>query len=112
MGASLSLALKKKGISARVTGVVSSSKSKAKGESLKSADMILTSEEFRSSNNWKNYDFIIFGVPVDLTAGLISELPTDFSGMITDLGSAKKEIVQAVETRFPNAHNYVSSHPM
>lgn len=112
MGASLSLALKKKGISAHVTGIVSSSKSKAKGESLKSADTILTSEEFRSSKSWKDYDFIIFGVPVDLTVKLIAQLPPDYSGMITDLGSTKKDIIQAVETRFPDGHNYVSSHPM
>lgn len=112
MGASLSLALKKKGIGMRVTGVVSSSKSKTKGESLKSADEILTSEEFHSSKSWKDYDFIIFGVPVDLTVKLISELPLDYEGVITDLGSTKKEIIHAVEARFPGAHNYVSSHPM
>lgn len=91
MGASLSLALKQKGISASITGVVGSTKSKIKGQSLKSADQILTSEEFRSTQSWKDYDFIIFGVPVDLTVKLISELPTDFSGIITDLGSTKKE---------------------
>lgn len=112
MGASLSLALKKKGIEARVTGVVSSSKSKEKGIALGSADAILTAEEFRSSDAWKNYDFIIFGVPVDLTVKLVSELPADYSGTITDLGSTKKEIVAAVESRFTGPHNYVSSHPM
>lgn len=112
MGASLSLALKKKGILTHVTGVVSSSASKSKGESLKSADTILTAEEFHSTKQWKDYDFIIFGVPVDLTARLISELPSDFSGIITDVGSTKKEIIRAVETHFPQAHNYVSSHPM
>ncbi|MBW0433799.1 prephenate dehydrogenase/arogenate dehydrogenase family protein [Leptospira yasudae] len=112
MGASLSLALKKKGISARVTGVVSSSKSKAKGESLRSADEILTSDEFHSAKRWEDYDFIIFGVPVDLTVKLIAELPLDYSGVITDLGSTKNEIIHAVEARFSNAHNYVSSHPM
>lgn len=112
MGASLSLLLKKKGISASITGVVSSSKSKTKGESLKSADTILTSEEFHSTKKWKDYDFIIFGVPVDLTAKLIGELPLDYSGIVTDLGSTKKEIIHAVESRFPNSHNYVSSHPM
>ncbi|EMY26153.1 prephenate dehydrogenase domain protein [Leptospira interrogans serovar Australis str. 200703203] len=91
MGASLSLALKQKGTSASITGVVGSTKSKIKGQSLKSADQILTSEEFRSTQSWKDYDFIIFGVPVDLTVKLISELPTDFSGIITDLGSTKKK---------------------
>lgn len=91
MGASLSLALKKKGVSAPITGVVGSAKSKTKGQSLKSADQILTSEEFSSTRSWKDYDFIIFGIPVDLTVKLISELPTDFSGIITDLGSTKKK---------------------
>lgn len=112
MGASLSLALKQKGISASITGVVGSTKSKIKGQSLKSADQILTSEEFSSTRSWKDYDFIIFGVPVDLTVKLISELPTDFSGIITDLGSTKKEIIHAVETHFSSGHNYISSHPM
>ncbi|RHX87254.1 prephenate dehydrogenase [Leptospira stimsonii] len=112
MGASLSLALKKKGVSINVTGVVSSLKSKKLGELLKSADTVLTSEEFHSSKQWKDYDFIIFGVPVDLTVKLISELPLDYSGIITDVGSTKKEIIHAVEARFQSSHNYVSSHPM
>nr|WP_232371681.1 prephenate dehydrogenase [Leptospira ainazelensis] len=112
MGASLSLALKKKGIGSHVTGVVSSLKSKKLGELLKSADAVLTSEEFHSSKQWKDYDFIIFGVPVDLTVKLIAELPLDFTGVLTDLGSTKKEIIHAVEARFQNSHNYVSSHPM
>ncbi|WP_061249036.1 prephenate dehydrogenase [Leptospira alstonii] len=112
MGASLSLALKKKGILTHVTGVVSSLASKSKGESLKSADAILTAEEFHSSKSWKDYDFIIFGVPVDLTVKLIAQLPPDYSGIITDLGSTKKEIVHAVEARFWSSHNYISSHPM
>ncbi|TGK31740.1 prephenate dehydrogenase [Leptospira gomenensis] len=112
MGASLSLALKKKGIATRVTGVVSSSKSKAKGETLGSADEILTSEEFHSAKRWEDYDFIIFGVPVDLTVKLIAQLPLDYSGVITDLGSTKNQIIHAVEDRFSGPHNYVSSHPM
>ncbi|WP_167880204.1 prephenate dehydrogenase [Leptospira fletcheri] len=112
MGASLSLALKKKGADAKVTGVVGSRKSKEKGISLGSADRILTSEEFGENPNWNDFDLIVFGVPVNTIVELIPSLPEDWPGLMTDMGSTKRDIVSAVESSHSSSHRYVSSHPM
>ncbi|PJZ68718.1 prephenate dehydrogenase [Leptospira perolatii] len=112
MGASLSLALKKKGSKAKVTGVVGSPKSKENGKRLGSADEIMTAEEFSKVENWSDYDLIVFGVPVDKTAEMVRALPKNLPAILTDLGSTKKEIVQAVEDSLTNSHKYISSHPM
>nr|WP_051133745.1 prephenate dehydrogenase/arogenate dehydrogenase family protein [Leptospira fainei] len=135
MGASLSLALKKKRSGAEVTGIVSSEESKKKGIALGSADHLLTSAEFQNSPNWNSYDLIVFGVPVDTTVELIRTLPKNFSGYMTDMGSTKRDIISAVDTELTvtsnkegklyvddtlagrgeaslPGHRYVSSHPM
>nr|WP_051184904.1 prephenate dehydrogenase/arogenate dehydrogenase family protein [Leptospira broomii] len=98
MGASLSLALKKKQAGAEVTGIVSSEESKKKGISLGSADHLLTSVEFQNAPNWNSYDLIVFGVPVDTTIELIRTLPKNFSGYMTDMGSTKRDIISAVDS--------------
>ncbi|PNV76367.1 prephenate dehydrogenase/arogenate dehydrogenase family protein [Leptospira inadai serovar Lyme] len=101
MGASLSLALKKKRSGAEVTGIVSSQESKQKGISLGSADHLLTSIEFQNTPNWSSYDLIVFGVPVDTTVELIRTLPKNFSGYMTDMGSTKRDIISAVDSALP-----------
>ncbi|PJZ64584.1 prephenate dehydrogenase/arogenate dehydrogenase family protein [Leptospira wolffii] len=112
MGASLSLALKKKSPDTEVVGVVGSPSSKEKGIQLGSADQIFTAEEFRASQKLESYDLVVFGVPVDKTVDLIRELPSHFQGLLTDMGSTKLEIVRAVESVLGEGHHYISSHPM
>ncbi|PJZ49080.1 prephenate dehydrogenase [Leptospira saintgironsiae] len=112
MGASLSLALRKKNSSAEIVGVVGSTSSKEKGIRLKSADKIFTSDEFSESPDWESYDLIVFGVPVNTTVEVISKLPSGFKGLLTDMGSTKQEIVHAVESVLTGEHRYISSHPM
>ncbi|TGL64556.1 prephenate dehydrogenase [Leptospira sarikeiensis] len=112
MGASLSLALRKKNSSAEIVGVVGSPTSKEKGIRLKSADQLFTAEEFLRSPDWESYDLIVFGVPVNTTVEVIQKLPSGFKGLLTDMGSTKLEIVQAVESVLTGEHRYISSHPM
>ncbi len=112
MGASLSLALKKKSPQVEIVGVVGSSSSKEKGIRLGSADQIFTAEEFSKSQSFESYDLIVFGVPVDKTVELIQTLPPTFKGLLTDMGSTKLEIIRAVESVLGEDHNYISSHPM
>ncbi len=111
MGASLSLSLKKKNLAKKITGVVRSEKSKLKGIELNIADEIFTEKQFLNQS-WNQFDLIVFGLPVDLTCEKILLLPLNFSGVITDLGSTKKEIIEVVENKFSTSHNYISSHPM
>lgn len=112
MGASLALALKKKEIPSSVVGIVRTEKSKREGIAQKIADEILLEEEFLKSNAWNEYDFIIFSLPVDLTCEKIRLVPADYTGYLTDLGSTKRSIIDAVEEKFKPGHKYYSSHPM
>ncbi|MCB1178771.1 MAG: prephenate dehydrogenase [Leptospiraceae bacterium] len=112
MGGSLSLALKKKKIVNNITGLVRNKRSLEEAKSLQIADEIYLEEQFLKENLWNNFDLIVFSLPVDLTCLKIRMIPNDYKGFITDLGSTKKEIIQTVESKFPNTHNYISSHPM
>lgn len=111
MGASLSLAIKKKSLAIKTTGVVRTKESKRKGIELNISDEIFTEDEF-ADKNWNEFDLIVFGLPVNLTCQKINLIPENFSGVVTDLGSTKKDIIDAVEKKFINKHNYISSHPM
>lgn len=112
MGASLSLAIKKKFQDSKVTGVVRSFSSKKEGIEKKIADEVYLEEEFLNSNSWNTFNLIIFSLPVDSTVEKIQRIPDDYNGFITDLGSTKLEIISAVEKKFQTKHNYYSSHPM
>lgn len=112
MGASLSLALRKYNSPWECTGVVRSKASQEEGTKLNIAKEILLEEEFLNSNSWDDYDLIVFSLPVDLTCDKINLIPDSYKGFITDLGSTKVKIIQAVEQKFGEEHLYYSSHPM
>jgi prephenate dehydrogenase len=112
MGGSLSLALKKYGFEGKVTGLLRSKKSLDEIQDKCITDHLLLEEEFLKNNLWNKYDLIIFSLPVDLTCQKISLLPDNYDGIITDLGSTKKEIIESVRNKYPRVHNYFSSHPM
>jgi len=112
MGGSLSLALKKYGFDGKVTGLLRSKKSLDEIQNKCITDYLLLEDEFLQNNLWSEYDLIVFSLPVDLTCQKIKLLPANYNGMITDLGSTKKEIIESVRNKFQKPHNYFSSHPM
>jgi prephenate dehydrogenase len=112
MGGSLGLALRKTDASVKTTGVLRSKKSFEEIKNFQITDHLVIEEDFLNENRWDDYDIIIFSLPVDLTCEKILLIPTDYKGCITDLGSTKKEIINAVKNKFQTTHNYYSSHPM
>ncbi|WP_244594301.1 prephenate dehydrogenase [Leptospira ryugenii] len=112
MGGSLSLAIKERCKNFRVTGVVRSENSKKTAESMHLADEILLDSSLSVSFPWGNYDFIIFSTPVDSVIRYIPMLPKSGKTFITDLGSTKKTIIDAINRHFGEDHRYLSSHPM
>jgi prephenate dehydrogenase len=112
MGGSLGLALKKIGNKVKTTGVLRSKKSYEELKNSQITDHLVIEEDFLKMNQWKDYDIIVFSLPVDLTCEKISLIPADYKGCITDLGSTKTEIIHAVKNKFSSTHNYYSSHPM
>ena len=112
MGASLSLAIRKKELGCEVTGVVRSEKSRAEGMSLNITDKIFLEEDFLKSNSWNEYDLIIFSLPVDLTCDKIDLIPETYKGYITDLGSTKKFIIDKVESKFKAVIDFNGKKPI
>lgn len=112
MGGSLALSIRKQNLAKEITGIVRGENSKLEGIELKIADKILTQNEFNLHPNWNDFDVIILGTPVDTTLDIIQQIPKDYSGFITDLGSTKTSIIEIAKSHFPNQDVYTSSHPM
>ncbi|MCX7998654.1 MAG: prephenate dehydrogenase/arogenate dehydrogenase family protein, partial [Leptospiraceae bacterium] len=112
MGASLSRAIRKKQLANQITAIVRNQASLEELKKLNFQDTFITEESFLSQNVWNEYDLIVFCLPVDTIVKKIFFIPESYQGIITDLGSTKKIIIEAVEKKFPNYHNYISSHPM
>lgn len=112
MGASLSLAIRKKNLSKKISAIIRNQKSLEEIRALHFQDEFLIEEEFLAKNLWSNFDFIVFCLPVDVTIQKIQLVPSSYNGILTDVASTKKEIIETVEKKFTNSHNYVSSHPM
>jgi|JI8StandDraft_1071087.scaffolds.fasta_scaffold00054_8 prephenate dehydrogenase len=112
MGGSLSLAIKKRYPTVRVTGVVRSEKSKQEIIESKLADLVYTEKEISESLDWNVYQLVIFSTPVHTVLKYISKIPSSGNTIFTDLGSTKGTIIRAVDLHFADLHRYVSSHPM
>ena len=61
----------------------------------------------------KNTDLVIIAIPVNNTLEIISDVLTEINDYttVTDMGSTKRKIVNAVKNH-PKRKNYVPSHPM
>jgi prephenate dehydrogenase len=112
MGGSLALAIRNKGLASCVSGVFRNEKSLLEAKKLGYADDFFLEQDFLERNLWNQFDFIIFGLPVDIICQRIQAIPQDYPGYLTDLGSTKISIIQSVESKFSTEHNYYSSHPM
>ncbi len=112
MGASLSLAIRKKNLCKKISSILRNQKSLEEIKTLHFQDEFLLEEDFLSKNLWNEFDFIILCLPVNTILQKIQIIPSSYNGIITDVASTKKEIIDLVEKKFPSSHNYVSSHPM
>lgn len=113
MGGSIALAIRKHMPQVSVDGLVKDAVEQEQAQALHIAHRIETELEFLQQNRWQDYQLIIFCLPVHLICQKIATIPPDYRGIITDIGSSKKEIIEAVECHFAHQkHHYYSSHPM
>ena len=110
MGGSLGMALKKKKIAREVIGVSQKHSTIAEAIKCKAIDRGFTDPV----KAVKNADLIVLAAPVETIVRLFPVISSHVkrSCIITDLGSAKAEIVDAAEKNLPNANMFVGSHPM
>ena len=116
MGSSLALALRQRVPNIRIGGVVRSQKSadylrSFTVENKKIADEVIVCPRIEEARNlpYRNYELIVFGIPIQQLMSLFSHLPA-VDSLITDMSSAQSALYSAVQER-PDLR-FVHSHPL
>ena len=108
IGGSIARDLRKNGFATAITGVEANEQHAEKAKSLKIIDEILPMKDAV-----EKADLVIIAIPVDKIKKVLPEVLDLVSDRttVTDMGSTKKEILDAVEGH-PKRRNYVPAHPM
>ena len=107
IGGSMAIALKEKGIAAKIIGVELNKQRQQQALDLLLADEIMTAEEAISK-----CDVIILAVPVDTTEKMIGNILDKVDKqIIIDVGSTKNTVCEAV-SQHKNRGRFVATHPM
>lgn len=109
MGGSLAMALRERRVCRRVAGLVRRPESAAQAETVGAVDYATTEPD----QALRRADIIIFATPVRVAIRQITELAPLYKpgAILTDMGSTKQEIVQAMAGLPPEIYP-VGSHPM
>ncbi|MCA9408633.1 MAG: prephenate dehydrogenase/arogenate dehydrogenase family protein [Candidatus Omnitrophica bacterium] len=110
MGGSLGLALKKYRLAKEIVGLSQSQESLHKAVEIKAIDVAETDVE----KAVKNADLVVLAAPVESIIKLFSTINPHLKRgcIITDLGSAKTEIVEASKNVLSAPGFFVGSHPL
>jgi prephenate dehydrogenase len=112
MGGSLALAVRRAGFSGRLTGIVRSRAEIVEGPVASAFDSCVSADEFCLHPQWDTCDWIVLATHLDSMGEWIHRIPVNFSGWITDLASAKQQVLGCALARFGAGGPFVSSHPM
>src|SRR3989338_52461 len=110
IGGSLGLAIKKHNIAREVVGVSQREATLTQALQSGAIDVALTD----MSKAIRDSDLVVLAAPVETIVSLIPTI-TPFlkrGGIVTDVGSAKVEIIDAAESGLPPYVFFVSSHPL
>lgn len=110
MGGSLGMAIKKRKLAREVIGVSQKQSSLVEAIKLKAIDR----GETNLQKAVKNADLVILATPVELIIKLIKTInPYLRRGcLVTDIGSAKLEVVETAQKKLSNPGFFVGSHPL
>lgn len=110
LGGSLARICKKNGIAGKVVGFERNAEGLKKARELG----IIDSHETNLRAAVAKSDLIVLCTPVSAIAALVGEMaPFLQSGcVITDVGSVKKSVVNAIQSRTPDSVHFVGSHPI
>ena len=110
MGGSLGMALRKHGVAKEVVGLSQSQSSLVQAIKKKAIDIAETD----IAKGIRNADLIVMATPVDSIIKLLDVINPHLKrgAIITDLGSAKTEIVEAANKILSAPNMFVGSHPL
>lgn len=107
IGGSLGLDLKERGFTDKVIGCSRKLETAEEAKALGLIDEVLSKDDLIAQS-----DLIILSVPVNvLVDELIYVLDRTSTAVVTDMGSTKRSIIEAV-TGHPNRKRFVAAHPM
>jgi prephenate dehydrogenase len=112
MGGSLALSLRRAGFSGRLSGIVGSPVEITDGPVAAALDYCVSADAFIAAPRWESYDWIVLATHLDGTCAWIQSIPADFKGWITDIASAKQQVLRYAHLRFGARGPFASSHPM
>lgn len=107
---SISHAMRRAGMDARITGTARSADTRNRALELGLVDAVFDT----AAEAVKDADLVILAVPVGAMAAVAAEIAPNLAvgATITDVGSVKGAVVKAVQPHLPNNVHFIPGHPM
>ncbi|RMF37698.1 MAG: prephenate/arogenate dehydrogenase family protein [Alphaproteobacteria bacterium] len=109
IASSISLALRRRGYAGRITGTARSAETRARAAELGLCEVTETAGEAV-----RGADLVILCVPVGAMAGVAGEIAPHLApgALVSDVGSVKQAVIEAVTPRLPDHAHFVPAHPL
>ncbi|MGE4612386.1 MAG: prephenate/arogenate dehydrogenase family protein [Paracoccaceae bacterium] len=110
IASSISHAMRRAGMDARITGYARSSATRGKARKLGLCDKVYDS----ITDTVRGADLVILAVPVGAMGAVAKEIAPFLKegAVITDVGSVKRAVIEAVGPQLPKAVHFVPGHPL
>jgi len=110
IASSIARALREKGLATRITGHAPSQKTRDAVVELGLCDAVFDT----SAEAVKNADLVVLCVPVGVMGPVAAEIAPHLNAgaTVTDVGSVKKAVIEAVGPHIPKSVHFIPSHPL
>ncbi len=110
LASSISLAMRRSGIEARITGTARSKGTRDKALALGLVDAVFDT----AAEAVKGADLVILCVPVGAMGAIAAEIAPHLAAgcTVSDVGSVKRAVVEAVSPHMPKNIHFIPAHPM
>ncbi len=110
LASSISLAMRRAGIEARITGTARSRETREKALDIGLVDAVFD----RAAEAVKGADLVILCAPVGAMGAIAEEIAPHLSAgcTVTDVGSVKRAVADAVGPHMPENIHFIPAHPM
>ena len=109
IASSISHAMRRAGMETRITGTARSAESRATAEKLGLCEVFATAREAAAGA-----DLVILAVPVGVMSAIAEEIAPVLApgAIVTDVGSVKSAVIDAVSPHIPEGVHFIPSHPL
>ncbi len=110
IASSVSHAMRRAGMTARITGTARSATTRGKARKLGICDQVFDT----AADAVRGADLVILAVPVGAMAAVAKEIAPvlEQGAVVTDVGSVKRAVISAVKTALPEHVHFIPGHPL